>query len=31
MVVQENTKVLALSNENINGFCRTINAFLVQA
>ncbi|KAJ6645755.1 Glucan 1,3-beta-glucosidase [Pseudolycoriella hygida] len=29
MVVLDNTKVLALSAENVNGFCRTINAFLL--
>lgn len=29
MVVADNTKVLALSNDNTNTFCQTINAFLV--
>jgi len=30
MIVEDNTKVLALAQENVNGFCRTVNAFLVQ-
>lgn len=30
MVVQDNTKVLALSADNSNGFCQTINAFLMR-